>query len=50
LIEIADKGAPDRRLELSATGLGVIALGYLFVLPGGLLLAGMLIWWRRRRA
>jgi len=50
LIEIADKGAPDRSLEISATGLGVIALGYLFVLPCGLLLAGMLIWWRRRRA
>ena len=50
LIEIADKGAPDRRLELSAASLGLIALGYLFVLPGGLLLTGMLIWWRRRRA
>ena len=50
LIEIGDKGAADRQLTLSAAALGAIAIGFLFVLPGALLLAGMLVWWRRRRA
>jgi len=50
LIEIADKGAPDRRLELGAGALGAISIGFLFVLPGVLLLLGAAVWWRRRRA
>jgi len=50
LIEIGDKGAADRQLTLGAAALGAIGLGFLFGLPGALLLAGMLIWWRRRRA
>lgn len=50
LIEIGDKGAADRQLTLSATALGAISLAFLIILPGALLLAGALIWWRRRRA
>ncbi len=50
LIQIADKGAPDRQLHLSQRGLGIIGLGFLIFLPGLLLLAGGTIWWRRRRA
>jgi ABC-type uncharacterized transport system involved in gliding motility auxiliary subunit len=30
--------------------LGAIGFGFLIALPGLLLLAGMVIWWRRRRA
>lgn len=50
LIDIPDKGAPDRQLNLSQRELGFIGLGFLLILPGILLLAGWTIWWRRRRA
>ena len=50
LIQIADKGTPDRQLNLSQAALGVIGFGFLLALPALLLLAGTLIWWRRRRA
>ena len=49
LIDIPDKGAPDRQLNLSQTALGVIGLGFLVGLPLALLLAGGAIGWRRRR-
>ncbi|MEO8673319.1 MAG: DUF4350 domain-containing protein [Tahibacter sp.] len=49
LIEIADRGAPDRSLELGQTGLALVSLGFLIVLPLLLLCCGGLIWWRRRR-
>ena len=50
LIEIADKSAADRQLTLSPAALATISLGFLLVLPATLLLAGILIWWRRRSA
>lgn len=50
LIEIPDKSATDRQLTLGTTGLALIAIGFLFVLPGALLIIGAAIWWRRRRA
>lgn len=50
LIDIPDKGAPDRQLDLSQTALGIIGLGFLAVLPLLLAIAGGVIWWRRRRA
>lgn len=50
LIELAEKGAPDRQLQLTQTQLGVIGLTFLLVLPVVLLLAGGVIWWRRKRA
>jgi ABC-type uncharacterized transport system involved in gliding motility auxiliary subunit len=50
LIQIADKGAPDRQLTLSKNALGAISVGFLIALPMLLLIAGAGIWWRRRRA
>ena len=50
MIDLPDKGAPDRQLQLSQTQLGVIGLGFLLVLPVLLLAAGGWIWWRRKRA
>jgi hypothetical protein len=50
LIEIADKGAPDRQLALSQNALSVIGFAFLIGLPGFLLVAGAIIHWRRRRA
>ncbi len=49
LIDIPDKGAPDRQLQLSQRALGTIGLGFLAVLPLLLALIGGIIWWRRRR-
>src|SRR5690349_6750669 len=49
LIEIADRGAPDRQLDLGPTGLALISIGFLLALPLLLLCCGGLIWWRRRR-
>ncbi|MGH8041377.1 MAG: GldG family protein [Rudaea sp.] len=50
LIDIPDKGAPDRQLILSQRALGAIGLGFLAGLPLLLLLTGSVIWWRRRKA
>ena len=50
LIEIADKGAPDRQLQLSAASLGTIGIGWLVVVPLLLALSGVFVAWRRRRA
>ena len=50
LIQIPDKGAPDRQLNLSQRAIGAIGLGFLVVLPLLLLLTGAFIFWRRRRA
>ena len=50
LIDLPDKGAPDRQLDLTQTQLGVIGLAFLLVLPIVLSLAGATIWWRRKRA
>ncbi|HPQ94028.1 MAG TPA: Gldg family protein [Thiolinea sp.] len=41
--------APDTRLEMDARVLLGLAAFFLLVLPAGLLLAGFLSWWRRRR-
>jgi ABC-type uncharacterized transport system involved in gliding motility auxiliary subunit len=50
LIQIVDKGAPDRQLSLGQGALSVIGIGFLIVLPMLLLITGTAIWWRRRRA
>lgn len=49
LIEIAPRAAPDTDLQLSERASLAIAIGFLFVLPALLVLAGVFIWWRRRR-
>lgn len=49
LLEVPVIRAPDTRLELSETAGFVLGTFFLFILPIGLLLAGVLIWWRRRR-
>ena len=47
-IAIRPRSSPDTRLELGLTTQAVIAFGFLFVLPGLLLLSGLGIWLRRR--
>lgn len=49
LITIPPKTAPDTVLELPNTASIVIGVGFLIVLPFGLLAAGLIIWWRRRQ-
>ena len=50
MIDLPEKGAPDRQLQLSQMQLGVIGLTFLLILPGLLLITGAAIWWRRKRA
>jgi ABC-type uncharacterized transport system involved in gliding motility auxiliary subunit len=49
LIAISPKTAPDANLELPTAAAFVLGLGFLFVLPAGLIIVGMVIWLRRRR-
>ena len=49
-IDVHVKATPDATLTLSEPTLLAIALGFLIVLPLGLLGSGLAIWWRRRRA
>ena len=49
-INVNVKAIPDATLSLSEPMLLAIALGFLIVLPLGLLGTGLAIWWRRRRA
>lgn len=48
-IAIRPRAAPDQSLELGRTAQAVIGFGFLFVLPGLLLVAGLVIWLRRRK-
>jgi ABC-type uncharacterized transport system involved in gliding motility auxiliary subunit len=48
-ISIPPRTAPDTELTLTPTLSIVIGLGFLAVIPLGLLAAGGAIWWRRRR-
>jgi ABC-type uncharacterized transport system involved in gliding motility auxiliary subunit len=49
LVELPPRGAPDRLLDISQTGLNALSFGFLIALPLLLLLAGGLVAWRRRR-
>jgi len=49
LVQVPARGAPDRTLALGRTAATLIALGFLAVLPFGLILTGVAIWWRRSR-
>ena len=48
LIAIEPRSAPDTQLQLDDTEIMLIGIGYFIVLPAGLILAGVVIWLRRR--
>jgi len=48
-IDVIVKDTPDATLVLDETVHLALAVGFLLVLPLGLIAAGVLIWWRRRR-
>ncbi len=49
LLQIPPITANDLQLELSRAEGALIGLGFLVILPVGLLLVGVVIWWRRER-
>jgi ABC-type uncharacterized transport system involved in gliding motility auxiliary subunit len=49
LLQVPLIRAPDTQMEMGETLGFVLGSLFLFVLPLGLLLAGLLIWWRRRK-
>ena len=49
LIRIPPKVATDTKLVMSPTTGYLIGFGFLFVLPGGLVAAGIVIWLKRRK-
>ncbi len=49
LLNIPAKVAPDLTLNLSRAATLIIGFGFLVVAPFGLMAAGVIIWWRRRR-
>ena len=50
LISIEPKSRVDMSLNLPPVAISLIVTCFLFAGPIGLLIAGMLIWWLRRRA
>jgi ABC-type uncharacterized transport system involved in gliding motility auxiliary subunit len=50
LITVQPRARSDLSLELSRAGLALIGIGFLVVLPLVFLVAGGVIWWRRRQA
>lgn len=48
LITVQPRPSPDSRLEISQVGLYLIAGAALLVLPLAFMIAGLVIWWRRR--
>jgi hypothetical protein len=50
LITVQPRTRSDLSLELSRAGLALIGFGFLVVLPLAFLVAGGVIWWRRRKA
>lgn len=50
LVNIPQREATSQQLHWSVSSMAVIAMGYLFLLPLLLLLIGLFIYWRRRRA
>jgi ABC-type uncharacterized transport system involved in gliding motility auxiliary subunit len=50
LITVQPRPRMDSELKLSLTDMGVMVVGFLFMLPALFLFAGGMIWWRRRKA
>ena len=50
LITIQPKSRIDLTLELSRGAMAAMGFGFLILLPVGLLVAGGIIWWRRRKS
>ncbi|WP_305906869.1 DUF4350 domain-containing protein [Methylomarinum sp. Ch1-1] len=48
-IDIPSKATPGRSLQLSTLSIGIISFGFLLILPGVFLLAGLIIWRRRKK-
>jgi ABC-type uncharacterized transport system involved in gliding motility auxiliary subunit len=48
-INVPTSTAPDLNLTLSRNAQISIVLGFIVLLPGGLLVSGVTIWWRRRK-
>lgn len=48
-IAIRAKAAPDQNLNLSAAAQAAIGFGFLFAVPGLLVISGLFIWLRRRK-
>lgn len=48
LIAVESRNAPDTQLQLDDTEVLLIGIGYFIVIPAGLMLAGVVIWLRRR--
>ncbi|HSB47939.1 MAG TPA: DUF4350 domain-containing protein [Burkholderiales bacterium] len=49
MIVIQPRGAGDSRIDIDQVTLYLIAFCFLFVLPLAFMVAGLVIWWRRRR-
>ena len=49
IIAIEPRNAPDTQLQLDDTEVLMIGIGYFIALPAGLILAGVVIWLRRRK-
>jgi hypothetical protein len=50
LITVQPRPRSDLSLDLSRAGLALIGIGFLVALPLVFLVAGGVIWWRRRKA
>jgi ABC-type uncharacterized transport system involved in gliding motility auxiliary subunit len=50
LITVQPRTRSDLTLDLTRSGLALVGFGFLLVLPLALLIAGGVIWWRRRKA
>jgi len=50
LIAVQPRPRVDSQLNLGRTGLALIGLGFLLLLPAVFLVTGGAVWWRRRKA
>lgn len=50
LITVQPRPRVDSQLNLGRTGLALIGLGFLLMLPAAFLVTGGTVWWRRRKA